>query len=205
MRSPRRRFGNEHVQGWRYQLSLFANAVANEACAGAGHVVDQWFAAWSEPDARCETMRPLEASHPGISMRDQFSAIDGLPDLSEHLAAVHRFMPGMRMTREGPVRQCPGYGARRLDRPECRGSGTRPRHQRVHADADGRIDGVTGFWDGSIGARPSRSRALPVVRDPTRALVALDVPAREPANPTRLYRPTLNAISSCAVPDSVLA
>src|SRR5580658_8737129 len=41
---------DEHVQGWRFQLSLFANAVANEVYADAVHVVDAWFAAWVVAD-----------------------------------------------------------------------------------------------------------------------------------------------------------
>ena len=41
----------EHIQGWRFQLSLFANLIADRASDGATAVVDQWFAAWGEPDA----------------------------------------------------------------------------------------------------------------------------------------------------------
>src|SRR2546428_4127742 len=36
-----------HVQGWRYQLSLFGNVVADEVNAGAADVVDAWFDAWA--------------------------------------------------------------------------------------------------------------------------------------------------------------
>src|SRR5437899_3359402 len=38
---------DEHVQGWRFQLSLFGNAVANEVYADAASVVDTWFGAWA--------------------------------------------------------------------------------------------------------------------------------------------------------------
>ena len=41
-------------------------------------------------------------------MRDRFSAIEGNADLREHLTAVHRFMPGLTLTRDGDVRQCQG-------------------------------------------------------------------------------------------------
>ena len=40
---------DHHVQGWRYQLALFANVVANEAHADAASVSDRWFAAWNDP------------------------------------------------------------------------------------------------------------------------------------------------------------
>ena len=41
---------DEHVQGWRYQLAVFANLVADRALAGAAETVDGWFAAWSDPN-----------------------------------------------------------------------------------------------------------------------------------------------------------
>jgi uncharacterized protein YndB with AHSA1/START domain len=138
---------DHHVQGWRYQLSLFANAVANDAFAHVDTVIDQWFAAWSEPDATVRNDAVHRMAAPGISMRDQFSAIEGLSDLVEHLAAVHHFMPGMRITRDGAVRQCQGMAladwiARSVEGQE-RGRGTNV----FTLTPDGRIDGVTGFWN----------------------------------------------------------
>jgi uncharacterized protein YndB with AHSA1/START domain len=137
---------DEHVQGWRYQLSLFANAVANDRHAGAAAIVDRWFAAWSEPDGdtRKAALESITAS--GVSMRDQFSAIEGLPDVLEHLAAAQRFMPGLTMAREGEVRQCQGMAVaswivRGQDGQE-RGRGTNV----FVLGADGRIESVTGFW-----------------------------------------------------------
>ncbi|HWF08890.1 MAG TPA: SRPBCC domain-containing protein, partial [Bryobacteraceae bacterium] len=41
---------DEHVQGWRFQLSLFANAVANEVFANVAEAVDGWYAAWCIAD-----------------------------------------------------------------------------------------------------------------------------------------------------------
>ncbi len=138
---------DQHVQGWRYQLSLFANAVANDAFSGADTVVDRWFAAWSEPDAAVRDAAVHRIVAPAISMRDQFSAIDGLPDLIAHLAAVHQFMPGMRITRDGAVRQCQGmvladWIARTVEGQD-RGRGTNV----FTLTPDGRIEGVTGFWN----------------------------------------------------------
>ena len=137
---------DQHVQGWRYQLSLFANAVANEAFSEAAALVDQWFAAWSEPDATVRGAAVRRSVAPTVTMRDQFSAIEGVPDLLEHLSGVHRFMPGMRMTREGAIRQCQGmvladWIAKNTDGQE-RGRGTNA----FTLTPDGRIDGVTGFW-----------------------------------------------------------
>jgi len=137
---------DEMVQGWRFQLSLFANLVANDLHAGASTAVDGWFAAWSEPDtAKREALLDRLATEE-IRFKDRFSLIDGLSDLRPHLAAVHRFMPGMRLEREGDVRHCQGtvladWVARAADGTE-RGRGTNVFAIGHH----GRIESVTGFW-----------------------------------------------------------
>ena len=137
---------DEMVQGWRFQLSLFGNLVANDLHAGASTAVDGWFAAWSEPDtAKREALLDRLATEE-IRFRDRFSLIDGLSDLRPHLAAVHRFMPGMRLEREGDVRHCQGtvladWVARAADGTE-RGRGTNVFAIGHH----GRIESVTGFW-----------------------------------------------------------
>jgi uncharacterized protein YndB with AHSA1/START domain len=137
---------DEHVQGWRFQLSLFANLIANAAHAGAATAVDRWFGAWSEPDtvARERTLATIVST--AIQFHDRFSCIDGDDDLRAHLAAVHRFMPGLRLERRGDVRQCQGqvladWAAVGADGQE-RSRGT----NLFVLDADGRVEGVTGFW-----------------------------------------------------------
>jgi uncharacterized protein YndB with AHSA1/START domain len=99
---------DQHVQGWRYQLSLFANAVATDAAAPIPDLVDRWFAAWSEPDAGKRNAALEVTVVPEVAMRDRFSAIEGYDDLVAHLAAMHHFMPGMTLARDGDVRQCQG-------------------------------------------------------------------------------------------------
>jgi len=137
---------DEHVQGWRYQLSVFGNVVANDVHAGAAEAVDAWFAAWSEPEAAAREATLARVAAPEIAFRDRFSLISGLADLKPHLAAVHRFMPGMRLRREGAVRHCQGMAladwvATSTDGQE-RGRGT---NVFVFRGA-GLIESVTGFW-----------------------------------------------------------
>ena len=137
---------DRHVQGWRYQLSVFANVAANAAHAGAGALVDDWFAAWSEPDAEAREALLDRIATPGIRVRDRFSAIEGTEDLRPHLAAVHQFMPGIRLTREGDARHCQGavlaaWVARAADGQE-RGRGT----SLFLLSPAGRITDVVGFW-----------------------------------------------------------
>jgi len=99
---------DEHVQGWRYQLSLFANVVADEIYAGAADVVDGWFAAWSETDAIARRAAFGRIAAPDVRFSDRFSLVDGVDDLSTHVGAAQRFMPGVTIRREGSVRQCQG-------------------------------------------------------------------------------------------------
>jgi hypothetical protein len=68
-------------------------------------------------------------------------------------SAVHTFMPGMRLRREGAVRQCQGvvvsdWAATGPTGAEA-GRGTNV----FVLDADGRVEDVTGLW-GPAPARP---------------------------------------------------
>ncbi len=144
---------DEHVQGWRYQLSIFGNLVADAVHAEAGECVDAWFAAWSDPDAAVRETTLQRIAAPQVGFRDRYSLVDGLPDLLPHLAAVHRFMPGMVLRREGDVRHCQGvvladWVARGTDGRE-RGRGTNV----FTFDPRGRIVSVVGFWAPPAGVR----------------------------------------------------
>jgi uncharacterized protein YndB with AHSA1/START domain len=137
---------DQHVQGWRYQLSLFANAVAGEAASGLPALVDAWFAAWSEADAARRNAALDCLAAPGITMRDRFSAIEGAEDLAAHLTALHHFMPGIAIARDGNVRHCQGMAladwiARGANGQEA-GRGTNV----FMVSGENRIESVTGFW-----------------------------------------------------------
>lgn len=137
---------DQHVQGWRYQLSLFANLVSNEVQANATATIDAWLEAWSNSDAGARTAALSRIADPAVRFHDRFSAIDGLDDLDVHLDATRRFMPGLRMHRDGDVRQCQGVAladwiARSADGLE------RARGTNVFVlNSDGRIESVTGLW-----------------------------------------------------------
>jgi uncharacterized protein YndB with AHSA1/START domain len=99
---------DQHVQGWRYQVAVFANVVADEIHAGASDVVDGWFEAWSlaNEQSRNEVLEKIAVA--SIRFQDRFSLVDGISDLSAHLAACQRFMPGIRLQRKGDIRHCQG-------------------------------------------------------------------------------------------------
>jgi uncharacterized protein YndB with AHSA1/START domain len=138
---------DQHVQGWRYQLSVFSNIVANEVTAGAADAIDRWFDAWAIPDdrEREQTLAGIAAAN--VRLRDRFSAVDGIAELVPHLAAAQRFMPGLRLRRSGGVRQCQGMAvadwvATGPDGAQ-RASGTSV----FVFDPAGRFASVTGFWN----------------------------------------------------------
>jgi uncharacterized protein YndB with AHSA1/START domain len=142
---------DEHVQGWRYQLAVFANVVADEVNARAAEVVDTWFDVWMEPDAarRAETLGRIAS--PSLRFRDRHGLVDGVEDLLPHVAAAQRFMPGVRLERCGEVRHCQGtvladWVVRLADGSE-RGRGTNV----FVLGGDGRIESVTGFWSATPG------------------------------------------------------
>jgi uncharacterized protein YndB with AHSA1/START domain len=137
---------DEHVQGWRYQLSVFGNVVGDVVSAGAADLVDAWFKVWAEPNeaAREQTLAKLATR--GVRFRDRYSVLDGIADLSPHIAASQRFMPGIRLERRGEVRRCQGtllvdWVALGSDG-ASRGAGTTV----FDLNADGLVDSVTGFW-----------------------------------------------------------
>ena len=138
---------DEHVHGWRYQLSLFANAVSNETCASAGEFADAWLNAWSDADAARRTAALTRIAVADVRFNDRFSTVSGIDDLSIHLDAAQRFMPGLRLERDGGVRQCQGVAlanwiARSADGQE-RGRGANV----FVFNSDGRITSVTGLWN----------------------------------------------------------
>ncbi|HKE30013.1 MAG TPA: SRPBCC domain-containing protein [Bryobacteraceae bacterium] len=142
---------DQHVQGWRFQLSLFSNTVADEVNAGAPRIIDAWFASWSveDQDARFQALAGIAVED--IRFRDRYSAITGREELSAHIGAAQRFMTKMRMERRGDLRHCQGivladWAAVAPDGQE-RASGTN-----VFAlGPGGLIESVTGFWNAATG------------------------------------------------------
>lgn len=139
---------DEHVQGWRFQFSLFANLVANTVNTAAASQMDRWFATWSEPDATTRDAALAAVGSVDIRVLDKFSAVEGRDEVKAHLDAVHRFMPGMRLERRGEIRHCQWHvladwvviGSSGQEQ----GGGT----SLFELDADGCIAKVAGFWRG---------------------------------------------------------
>jgi uncharacterized protein YndB with AHSA1/START domain len=137
---------DEHVQGWRYQLAVFANVVATEAHADAGGRADRFFALWGETDAAKRRAELEAVATDTLAFRDPYSCTDGLDDLDAHIAASQRFMPGVVLQRQGEARQCQGLAIVdwSLEGPDGkpRGKGSNV----FELAPDGRIARVTGIW-----------------------------------------------------------
>jgi hypothetical protein len=134
------------VQGWRYQLAVFGNVVLDEANAGAAAKVDDWFRGWAEPDAAARERLFAGLASTDVQFKDRFSHLDGLSDLLPHVTAAQRFMPGLRLQRDGEVRHCQGtvladWTATAADG-QPRGRGTNV----FVVGGDGKFTSVTGFW-----------------------------------------------------------
>jgi uncharacterized protein YndB with AHSA1/START domain len=137
---------DHHVQGWRYQLSLFTNVVLDRLHADPARIVDAWFSAWSETDDGKRDRAFAAIASPEVRMRDRFSAVQGLDDLKEHITAAHKFMPGLRMEKGGAPRHCQGMV---LVDWVAKGTDGQPRASGTNVftlQEDGRIESVTGFW-----------------------------------------------------------
>jgi uncharacterized protein YndB with AHSA1/START domain len=137
---------DHHVQGWRYQLALFSNAVATVVNADAPAIVDGWFEAWNEPEAGRRHQAFARVTEADVEFRDQYGFTRGVEDLVGHTAAVQKFMPGTRIERAGGIRLCQG---RALSDWLVIGADGAQRGRGTNAfvfGQEGRIVAVTGFW-----------------------------------------------------------
>ena len=139
---------DEHVQGWRYQLAVFANVATRDQHRGFTDLVDRYLATWSETDAG-KRRQELEAiATDDVAFKDAHSCTSGRDDLVAHLAAAQIHMPGIRLVRDGEARLCQGtvmadWTAQGADG-KSKGRGTNVFELRP----DGRIARVVGFWKG---------------------------------------------------------
>lgn len=137
---------DEHIQGWRYQLALFSNVVADELHADATSLIDTWFDAWAERDERTRDAALRRIAENELRFQDRFGNTDGVDDLLPHIAAAQVHMPGLRMKRTGSVRHCQGMAL--VDWVASASDGReRARGTNVFVlGATGKIRSVTGFW-----------------------------------------------------------
>ena len=137
---------DEHVQGWRYQLSLFGNIVADEVQAHAASLVDAWFTAWAETSDAARATILAGAVVPEVRFRDRYSLIDGMDELMPHIAAAQRFMPGFRPRRRGEIRHCQGTVLADWIAAGAEGQRGAAGTNVFTFNEHGRIEAVVGLW-----------------------------------------------------------
>jgi len=137
---------DEHVQGWRYQMAVFANVVSRERHAQEAAHADRFFAIWNEKDPARRRSELAGIAAESLVFLDGFSCTQGIEDLADHIGAAQFHMPGMEIRRHGDLRSCQGtalcdWTARGPDGGEkARGS------EVFDFGADGRIVRVVGLW-----------------------------------------------------------
>ncbi|HKD46040.1 MAG TPA: SRPBCC domain-containing protein [Candidatus Angelobacter sp.] len=137
---------DHHVQGWSYQLALFANAAAGLQHADLDSVIDRYFAAWAERDAIARRQHLAELSVPDIVFQDRFGCTAGLDELSAHVAASQIHMPGVTVHRSGNARQCQGTALADWEARSSEGKALGRGTNLFLLAPDGRIVRVVGFW-----------------------------------------------------------
>lgn len=143
---PNAEVRDEHVQGWRYQLAVFANVVAKEAHAGTAALVDRYFACWGEADASKRRAELAAIACDDLIFRDPYSCCSGIDDVNAHIGASQRFMPGMVLARLGEPRQCQGTALVDWIVQAPDGSVRVKGTNLFDLTYDGRIARATGFW-----------------------------------------------------------
>ena len=137
---------DEHVPGWRFQLALFANVVADEHHAGAAAMADQWNAAWAETDGGKRERLLAACTTDDVTMQDRYCCLRGRADLLDHIAMSQKFMPGVLMKRTGDVRHCQGTALVEWAATDAAGVARGKGFNVLRFGADGRIAGVVGLW-----------------------------------------------------------
>jgi uncharacterized protein YndB with AHSA1/START domain len=136
----------QHDAGWRYQLSLYAKVAAAEAHAGASAHLDQWFAAWADPDADARRAALAACARADVAFQDDFGCVVGLDDLDGHIAATQMHMPGMRLERAGAHVHTQGAALVPWQVTQPDGTVAMRGANFVDFAPDGKIARVVGFW-----------------------------------------------------------
>ena len=136
----------EHVQGWRYQMAIFANVVTGEVHAQALSFADRFFALWKEKDAARRLTELAAIASESLTFGDRYSCTAGIGDLADHIGAAQRFMPGIELRRRGEGRSCQGTLVVEWDAVGPDGAEKGRGSQVFDFGPDGKITRVVGLW-----------------------------------------------------------
>jgi uncharacterized protein YndB with AHSA1/START domain len=134
-----------HVDGWRYQLALFAGVACAEQHSRLAARCDEWFAAWNETDTAARARLLEQCASAAVEFRDAYGCVVGREELGLHIAAVQRHMAGMRIEREGTPREVQGTALVDWRVPGPGGTVAARGTNALELAPDGRLARVTGF------------------------------------------------------------
>ncbi len=137
---------DEHVQGWRFQLSLFANAAARIQHANLQERIDAYFDIWNQKDATVRRSAMDVSLSPGFQFHDMFSCTTGPDDLNAHITASHFFMPGLTIKRAGDAHLCQSTAVCNWTATKTDGSDAGKGTNVFTLSSSGLFRSVTGFW-----------------------------------------------------------
>ncbi|HEX5050984.1 MAG TPA: SRPBCC domain-containing protein [Planctomycetota bacterium] len=137
---------DHHAPGWRFQLALFANVVANEHHAELGAMLDRWNLAWAETDQDRRGQLLTTCTTDDVALHDKYACLRGRGDLQDHIRMSQMFMPGIVMTRAGEPRHCQGTALVDWTAADAAGKPCGKGTNVVRLAADGRIASVVGLW-----------------------------------------------------------
>lgn len=138
---------DEFIQGWRYQLSLFANVASRDQHSDLQSKVDAYFELWNMTDEQARRQKMDGLLESDMSFQDKYSCTKGLEDLNGHLSAIHHFMPGLTIAREGEARECQGVVLANWTVHKTDGTKVNQGTNIFLLSPEGRIRRVTGFWE----------------------------------------------------------
>lgn len=137
---------NDHIPGWRFQLSQFANVVAKDAHQRANEHADQWFSAWHEKDAAVRLTMLESCTSDDVRLQDQYACLQGRVELNEHITMCQMHMQSAAMQRTEDVKQCQGTGLVAWQATDADGKVTASGSNVTRFAPDGRICSVVGLW-----------------------------------------------------------
>ena len=137
---------DQHVAGWRYQLSVFANVVARAHHGDLAAMLDRWFQAWSEADAANRGRLLAACATDDVAMHDSYSCVTGRGELEGHITNYRVHMPGISMQRDGEPKHCQGTVIVGWTASDPAGTRKAQGTNVIELAPDGRIARVVGFW-----------------------------------------------------------
>lgn len=145
---PNRELEQGHLGGWRHYFGVLAWRAARAALEPVlENRIDALIAAWNEPEGEARRELLETCWTPDGLFVDRMGYVEGIDALDAFIANAHRFMPGVRMERTGPIHEIHGRirFPWRLSGPDGE-VGTGWNVGRVNGA--GEIHELTGFWEG---------------------------------------------------------